>query len=197
MADGTRRMRKTWRVIRTGKRREERVDLRKRKISTSFSPARNHLECSRATCSRRIKVLFWEERERESERKRTVWTLASLSGNFSVNRDRRNFLYPAPLPFHHRPLQWNQVAAPVAGVVERNRFRGNERRGSMMKYSLHCATLLAIFSPVWYDRTSRLWECIHLRYNIEKILSILWISRLIGEIFYFFPIYIYIVVNMK
>lgn len=70
MADGTRRMRKTWRVIRTGKRREERVDLRKRKISTSFSPARNHLECSRATCSRRIKVLFWEEREGESERKR-------------------------------------------------------------------------------------------------------------------------------
>lgn len=137
------------------------------------------------------------KREREKERMRTVWTLASLSGNFSVNRDRRNFLYPAPLLFHHRPLQWNQVAAPVAGVVERNRFRGNERRGSMMKYSLHCATLLAIFSPVWYDRTSRLWECIHLRYNIEKILSILWISRLIGEIFYFFPIYIYIVVNMK
>lgn len=99
------------------------------------------------------------KREREKERMRTVWTLASLSGNFSVNRDRRNFLYPAPLPFHHRPLQWNQVAAPVAGVVERNRFRGNERRGSMMKYSLHCATLLAIFSTVWYDRTSRLWEC--------------------------------------
>lgn len=164
---------KTWRVIRTGKRREERVDLRKRKISTRFSPARNHLECSRATFSRQIKVLFWEEREREGtrerekERMRTVWTfsgigeMASLSANFSVNRDRRNFLYPAPLPFHHRPLQWNQVAAPVAGVVERNRFRGNERRGSMMKYSLHCATPLAIFSPVWYDRTSCLWESIH------------------------------------
>lgn len=130
------------------------------KISTRFSPARNHLECSRATSSRRIKVLFWG---RETGKEGTVWTLsvgemASLSANFSVNRDRRNFLYPAPSPFHHRSLQWNQVAA---AVVERNRFRGNERRGSMMKYSAYCATLLAIFSPIWYDRTSCLWECIH------------------------------------
>lgn len=46
--------------------KERGVDLRKREISTSFSPARNHLECSRATSSRRIKVFFWErERERE------------------------------------------------------------------------------------------------------------------------------------
>lgn len=77
---------KTWRVIRTGKRREERVDLRKRKISTRFSPARNHLECSRATSSRQIKVLFWEERERGSERARERENENSLN----VLRNRRN-----------------------------------------------------------------------------------------------------------
>lgn len=89
--------------------KERGVDLRKREISTSFSPARNHLECSRATSSRRIKVLFWGE---NSLNVAVARKMASLSGNFSVNRDREESFSIRP-PCLSTTGRYNEIRLPL------------------------------------------------------------------------------------
>lgn len=94
----------------------------------------------------------------------------SLSENFSANRGKLSVSGSLASPLVVDTMKsgcrcrrcWKELL----------RFRGNEKRDSMMKYSVYCATVLAIFYPYASDTTSYLPCARASRYRVfEELLS--------------------------